>query len=334
MANEPTAEEVQEIIDTAAQQEMARIAGVPEPEPVAATTTAQNDEPNKEQPAEKEEQPPVEEPSLADQFNELRNENKQLRKLLDTTNGRLGQEVQFIKRRLDEAKAAPTAPNLDDVFSRLNIEDPAFAELKAEFPELAGHFVTAFSKALTKKQEEQRASDGVKTTPAEKETQRQEAQVTEQQQPANNPALDRMALDTLQTKHPDFLELAHFTADELAPGMLSVKWKDQSFGAWLDTMPSDVREAILIGGSVDTPSAEQILRISDIMTEYKAHQAKTTTKEPEEPEDKQEDKAKPKVDLKRTLLPTSRQSNKVAMTDEEIIEQAKANELKRIANGE
>jgi hypothetical protein len=144
-----------------------------------------------------------------------------------------------------------------------------------------------------------------------------------------------MALDTLQTKHPDFLELAHFSADELAPGMVSVKWKDKQFGDWLDTMPSDVKEAILIGGSVETPSASQILRISDIMTEYKQHIAgagEPATSEPEEV--KREVKTKPKVDLNRTLMPTSRQTGKVALSDEEIIEQAKQREMKRVMNGE
>lgn len=321
-----TEAEVQEIIDTAAQKEMARIAGVPEPE---TTTAAEPQEAEASAPVEEIQE--VKEPSLADQINEIKNENKLLRKLLDTTNGRLGQEVQFIKRRLDSSSQA--TPNLNDVFSRINIEDPAFAELKEEFPELAGQFVTALSRALTRQEAEQKPVADVKTSDTGNETQRQETRVTEQT--ANNPALDRMALDTLQTKHPDFLELAHFSADELAPGMVSVKWKDKQFGDWLDTMPSDVKEAILVGGSVETPSASQILRISDIMTEYKQHiagEGEPTTTEPEV--NKREIKQKPKVDLSRTLMPTSRQTGKVSLTDEEIIEQAKQREMKRVMNGE
>lgn len=332
MANEPTQDEVDAIIEEATQNELARIAGVPEPEKQPdAEVTAQKDEPKTEQPAGEQNQE-VQEPSLADQLSELRNENKQLRKLLDTTNGRLGQELQFIKRRLDQQPAAAT-PNLNEVFSRLNIDDPAFAELKTEFPELAGQFVTALNKALIRDEAaKQQQEAGVKLPTTEKETQQQDTRVTEQPE-VNNPALDRMALDTLQTKHPDFLEVAHFSADQLAPGMVSVKWANQKFGEWLDTMPSDVKEAILIGGSVEQPSAAQILRISDIMTEYKAHQAKTNTTTDETAENKQESKPKPKVDLSRTLMPSSKQSNKVAMTDEEIIEAAKQAELKRVMNG-
>lgn len=322
--SEPTEAEAQEIIDSAAQQEMARIAGVPEPETTASA------EPQLEVETQAEETQEVKEPSLAEQINEIRSENKQLRKLLDTTNGRLGQEVQFIKRRLDAP--SQTAPNLNEVFSRINIEDPAFSELMEEFPDLAGQFVTAFSKALTRQDVEQKPAIESKPSDAGNETQWQETQLTEL--PTNNPALDRMALDTLQTKHPDFLELAHFSADELAPGMVSVKWKDKQFGDWLDTMPSDVREAILIGGSVETPSASQILRISDIMTEYKQHATDTSGDSTNEPEEiKREVKPRPKVDLRRTLMPEGRQTGKVSLTDEEIIEQAKQKEMRRILNG-
>lgn len=328
MANEPTETEVQEIINEAAQNELARIAGVPEPEnkPDDAAT-AQKDEPSAQPTGETQE---VQEPSLADRFAALEEQNKQLRKHIDTTYGRHGQEVQFLKRRLEAVQTA-TTPNLNDVFSRINIEDPAFAELKEEFPELAGQFVTALNKALIRE-------DAVKQQPAiepkaqatENETQ-QEAQVTEQ--PASDPAIYEIAMDTLQTKHPDFLELAHFSAEQLAPGMVSVKWSNPAFGAWLDTMPSDVKEAVLIGGSVEHPSAAQILRISNIMTEFKQHEAKADTTTEAETVTKQESKPKPKVDLNKTLMPSSRQSNKVALTDEEIIEAAKQAELKRVMNG-
>ena len=334
MPNEPTAEEVNAIIEEAAQNELARIAGVPEPEKTPDEQSAQKDEPKNEQAAGEQNQE-AKEPSLTEQFNEIKEQNRQLRKLLDTTNGKFGQEIQFIKRRLEQQPAS-AAPNLSDVFSRINIDDPAFAELKTEFPELAGQFVTAFNKALlgdaaTKKQQEA----GVDIPTTEKQTQQQEAQVTEQ--PASDPAIYEMAMDTLQTKHPDFLELAHFSADELAPGMVSVKWSNPNFGAWLDTMPSDVKEAVLIGGSVEHPTAAQILRISNIMTEYKEHEAKTGTATngpaDEVKETKQETRPRPKVDLTKTLMPSSRQSNKVAMTDEEIIEAAKQAELKRVMNG-
>lgn len=328
MANEPTQDEVNAIIEEAAQNELARIAGVPEPEKAPETTSAQKDEPEGQAGEESQE---AKEPSLADQFNEIKEQNKQLRKLLDTTNGKFGQEIQFIKRRLEQQPASAT-PNFNEVFSRLNIDDPAFAELKTEFPELAGQFVTAFNKALTRGEAaKQQQEAGVNLPTADNETQQQSAQVIEQ--PASDPAIYEIAMDTLQTKHPDFLELARFSAEQLAPGMLSVKWSNPAFGAWLDTMPSDVKEAVLIGGSVEHPSAAQILRISNIMTEFKQHEAKADTTTEAETVTKQESKPKPKVDLNKTLMPSSRQSNKVALTDEEIIEAAKQAELKRVMNG-
>lgn len=328
MATEPTVEEINEIIEQSAQDELARIAGVPEPEKAPDATPAQKDEPQVEQTAGDTQE--AKEPSLEDLVKELTENNKQLRKQLDTTNGKFGQEIQFIKRRLEQQPASAT-PNLSDVFSRINIDDPAFAELKTEFPELAGQFVTAFNKALigdaaTKQQQEAE----VKPPATEKETQ-QEAQVTEQ--PTSDPALYEIAMDTLQTKHPDFLELAHFSADQLAPGMVSVKWSNPKFGAWLDTMPNDVKEAVLIGGSVEQPSAAQILRISNIMTEFKKHEAEAGATTDEVKETKQEVKPKPKVDLNKALMPQSRQSSKVTMTDDEIIEAAKQAELKRVMTG-
>lgn len=326
MANEPTQDEVNAIIEEAAQNELARIAGVPEPEKAPETTSA----PSEPAGQTGEQTQEAKEPSLAEQINELREQNKQLRKHIDTTYGRHGQEVQFIKRRLEQAPAQ-SAPNFNEVFSRLNIDDPAFAELKTEFPELAGQFVTALNKALIREEAaKQQQEAGVNLPTAENETQ-QEAPVTEQ--PASDPAIYEIAMDTLQTKHPDFLELAHFSAEQLAPGMVSVKWSNPAFGAWLDTMPSDVKEAVLIGGSVEHPSAAQILRISNIMTEFKQHEAKADTTTEAETVTKQESKPKPKVDLNKTLMPSSRQSNKVALTDEEIIEAAKQAELKRVMNG-
>ena len=312
-------------IKAAFEEETARIAGVPEPEP--KVEKAQEAEP--ETPAVEEAQE-VKEPSLAEQFAELRNENKQLRKLLDTTNGRFGQDMQHIKRRLERLPAQDSSPNLNDVFSRLNIDDPAFADLKTEFPELGGLFVTALKKALVKEEaiKEQAAAEA-KAPTTEKEIQQEEP---ETEAPLGNAAVERMALESLQTKHPDFLEVAKFDAKEVAPGMMSVKWEDPKFGAWLDEMPNEYRESILVGGAVEKPTADQILRIADIMTEYKAQLKQESTEAPAE-EKTQESKQKPKVDLQKTILPTSRQSNKVALTVEEQIEEAKNAEMLRISRG-
>lgn len=310
-------------IQAAFEEETARIAGVPEPEPKAAE--AQEAEPKA--PAVEETQE-VKEPSLAEQFAELRNENKQLRKLLDTTNGRFGQDMQHIKRRLERLPAQDSSPNLNDVFSRLDIDDPAFADLKTEFPELGGLFVTALKKALVREEaiKEQAAAE-VKATTTEKEIQQEEPEA-----PLGSAAVERMALESLQTKHPDFLEVAKFDAKEVAPGMMSVKWEDPKFGAWLDEMPNEYRESILVGGAVEKPTADQILRIADIMTEYKAQLEQESNEAPAEVKT-QESKPKPKVDLQKAILPTSRQSNKVALTVEEQIEEAKNAELLRIARG-
>lgn len=310
-------------IQAAFEEETARIAGVPEPEPKAAD--AQEAEPKA--PAVEETQE-VKEPSLAEQFAELRNENKQLRKLLDTTNGRFGQDMQHIKRRLERLPAQDASPNLNDVFSRLDIDDPAFADLKTEFPELGGLFVTALKKALVREEaiKEQAAAE-VKATTTEKEIQQEEPEA-----PLGSAAVERMALESLQTKHPDFLEVAKFDAKEVAPGMMSVKWEDPKFGAWLDEMPNEYRESILVGGAVEKPTADQILRIADIMTEYKAQREQESNEAPAEVKT-QESKPKPKVDLQKAILPTSRQSNKVALTVEEQIEEAKNAELLRISRG-
>ncbi len=322
---EATEAETQAAIQTAFEQETARIAGVPEPEPKAEQ--AQEVEP--EAPAVETEE--VKEPSLADQFAELRDENKQLRKLLDTTNGRYGQEIQHLKGRIERLPAQQSSPNFNDAFSRLNIDDPAFADLKSEFPELGGLFVTALQKALIRAEaaKEQKA-EVTKVADTEKQVQKQE-EAPAFGEPRGNAAVERMAVESLQTKHPDFLEIAKFDAKEVAPGMMSVKWGDPKFGEWLDAMPNEYRESVLVGGAVDRPSADQILRIADIMTEYKAQLETGDTEEPAE--QTQEDKPKPKVDLKKTLMPSSRQSNKIALTVEEQIEAARDAELKRVMTG-
>ncbi len=333
--NELTQEQHDAIVASAAQSERARIAGAPEPVDNTSTddiASSRRGAPTGDQ-VDSADTQEAKEPSLEEQFSALRKQNEQLKKSLDRVHGTYGQELQFIKRRLEQQPAA--APNFNEVFSRLNIDDPAFAELKTEFPELAGQFVTALNKALVRdaaaRQEQE--GDGIDLPPTDKETQQQDTQTTERQ--TSDPAVYEIAMDTLQTKHPDFLELAHFSSEQLAPGMVSVKWDNPKFGAWLDTMPFDVKEAILVGGSAEHPTAAQILRISNIMTDYKAHeaeQARTTTADTQQI--KQETKPKPKVDLSKTLMPSSRQSNKVAMTDDEIIQAAMLAEKKRIANGE
>ena len=322
---EATEAETQAAIQTAFEQETARIAGVPEPEP--KEEQAQEVEP--EAPAVETEE--VKEPSLAEQFAQLRSENKQLRKAMDTTSGTHGQDIQWLKGRLERLPAQQASPNLNEVFSRLNIDDPAFADLKSEFPELGGLFVTALQKALIREEaaKEQKA-EVTKVADTEKQVQKQE-EAPAFGEPRGNAAVERMAVESLQTKHPDFLEIAKFDAKEVAPGMMSVKWGDPKFGEWLDAMPNEYRESVLVGGAVDRPSADQILRIADIMTEYKAQLKTGDTEEPAE--QTQEDKPKPKVDLKKTLMPSSRQSNKIALTVEEQIEAARDAELKRVMTG-
>lgn len=313
----------QEIIEKATAAEMARIAGVTEPE--VEPEPEATEEPEADAP-EPEAEP--KEPTVAEQFAEMRAENDKLKKALERTNGTYGSELQKLRSRLDATPAQPTT-DVNALFNRLNVEDPAFAELIEEFPELTGGFVKAFRKALIGDSETPSTPAAISTT----------HKVTEQQEPERrtvqdvDPSIARMALDTLQTKHPDFLTLAEFESKELAPGMVSVKWKDPNFGEWIDTMPDDVRESILVGGSVAVPSAAQILRIADIMTEYKS-----TVKPAPTDQDEQEPitaiKPKPKVDLQRTLMPNSRQkAGKVALTDEEIIEQAMRRTMREEMNG-
>jgi hypothetical protein len=320
-----------EIINSAAAKEMARIAGAelptlePKPKPKPEDNPGQKAESKADDNPENEK---VEQKtySIEDQVKQLFDENQKLRRALDTTNGRYGSELQTLRSRLESIN---TNPNINAIFEQINIDNPAFEELREEFPQLAESLVNGFRNALigkaVKQQEQQEQQEQNQKTVIENAP---SPQVEKQEIIKQDPSVNRLALERLNTNHPDFGEIGGYTTKVVAPGVVNIAWKNQEFGKWVESMPDEIREAIIVGGSTDNPTADQIFKINDILTEFK----KTNTKQ-EEPDLKVKE-SRPKPDLSRSLLPDGRQQGKtISLTAEEIIEDAKKRTLKQVMEG-
>lgn len=298
-----------EIIQKAKEDEIAKNFGAP----VEASEEKHDEKPLQQD--EQHEQPVNDEPqqqaapSLEEMIAALNEENLRLRKAIDTTNGRYGNEIQKLRMQIESSQKPSGLKNL---LTNLDINHPAFEDIKSDFPELGERFLNGLRKAFAEPEQviEQKKDEAV----------RQNLNVSEGQD--SDQFNVELAMDRLAEKHPDYENVAKFTAKQIAHGVTKIEWKNPEFGAFVESLDDDDRDVIINGKS---PS--DILKISRILTQFKESHS---SQDAEQVEQRSTVKERIKPDLNRSILPSGRnQSSRIAMTDDEIIEAAKKAEMKK-----
>lgn len=254
-------------------------------------------------------------PTIDERIATIVEENRQLRKGLESMNGTYGSELQALRSKIG---SIPSSNNndLSASLAGLSIDNPAFADLRENYPELGGLILNGIKTALTVNPES-RQQDAAKVQ--EEVTAKQDVEINNRieqiTQDQNQLALD-IAIDKFNEEHPDKKDL-EFEVQELAKGATKIKWKNQAFGDWVESQPEDARELLINGGK--TPA--EVRGISQLLAEFKKSKA------PEQARPKR-DQIKP--DLSRSILPNGRmQQGSVKMTEDEIIAAAAIEEMKR-----
>ena len=222
-----------QIIEAATNKQMGIEAGVTLEEPVIETTETTQETTEEQQPDE------APEASINDIIKELREDNARLRKTVDKTNGTYGNELQKLRSQLDTfSKSKPSQIKLDG----LNIDNPAFAKIKEDYPELGQAIVDGMRQALTIEDLQQEAS----------------TKVEDSEEPAKtfDPFNVELAMRELRKDHPDFETVAKFSIKQIAPGLNKVEWKDKNFGEFVEALEDDDRNVVMHG-----ESPQEILRI-------------------------------------------------------------------------
>lgn len=248
------------------------------------------------------------EPTIEDKIRSILEENQKLKKAIDTTNGRYGSELQALRSRFDTLNKSS---DLSAAIANLNIDNPSFANLRENYPELGKSILDGIKEALASNLEATK-QDPNQDQGKDPINERIEQIAKDQEEMALDAALEKF-----EEKHSDLSDYK-FEVEELASGMARIKWKNQAFGDWVESQPRDTRELLINGGK--TPA--EVREISKKLTEFKSHVASS---EQEQPEKKQI-----KPDLSRSILPSGRtQTNRVKMTEDEIIAAAAAEEMKK-----
>lgn len=247
-------------------------------------------------------------PNLDERIAALNEENLRLRKAIDTTNGRYGNEIQKLRTQIESSQKTSGLKNL---LTNLDINHPAFEDIKNDFPELGERFLNGLRKAFAEPEQviEQKKDETTQ-------------QSMDMAVPANDQFNVELAMDRLAEKHPDYGDVAKFTAKQIAHGVTNIEWKNPEFGAFVESLDDDDRDVIING---ESPS--DILKISRILTQFKESHS---SQDAEQVGQRSTVKEKIKPDLNRSILPSGRnQSSRIAMTDDEIIEAAKKAEMKK-----
>lgn len=315
-------------IDNAMKSEMAKIMGATIETPSDKPDIQEVKEPATEE--SKDDKPAV--LTMEEQIQEVIRENQKLKKSIDSTNGRYGSELQQLKAKLNEFQQLNTQASglsgtsgIDGRLANLTIDHPAFESLKEDYPELAAGLVTAFKKALSDNNTNQQPKHDQVVN--QQQEQRQADPIVTQEYHTTK----RLALDALQRQHPDFGNIAGFSMSQIAKGVSKIEWKDKEFGAWVESMPDDVRDTIINGGTEEDPAPQTILNVLDILTKYKETRPETPTENQTTGDignKKTTVTQQIKPDLSKSLLPSGRNhSGKVTLTRDEVIEAAKRAEM-------
>lgn len=227
-----------------------------------------------------------------------------LRRALDTTNGRYGNELHQLKQTVKNLESRK-----DTALNGLTPEK--LKRLYADYPEFAKLLVEDLSDIYS-------AEQPIKE-PVQKETELQA-----------DPTLDRLskleqaqvtrAINDLTAAHPDWKELASY--DEVSvSGRNVIQWTDPRFGIWVQNQSPEIQDVVFNGTDP--------MHLSAVITAYKQQNIKSV-KDDEPDQQIKLDKQKPKPSLEKAILPQgAKLPNKSALTDEEIIEKAARDEMRR-----
>jgi len=274
-----------------------------EPEPEVKEDeepAAQDDDANKE--------PEKVEPTLEEQLKAAMDRLQKLERALDKTNGTYGNELNNLRRKVAEVESQ----------RREAVKSITPAQLKRiseQYPELAealaNDLTDAFGATVETKQQEpqpQAPQDDPRLNTIQESTEKLAEQVKQ------------MALTELSRVHSDWQTVAAWK-DEDIPGVGKViRWSNPAFGEWVNKQDDDVRSIVFNG--------EDVSAIAQVITKFKEDiKPKEVT---------QQEPTKPNINkkLERAVLPTGRRTGShELLTDDEVIQQAMREEMKRTMNG-
>ncbi len=314
--SEVNEEQIDQQIADATARELANVAGISLPEKVVEEEPTVDDSATEDQ--EKQDEPELEikeeAPAWQSELERLRDENQKLRKNIDTTNGRFGNEIQKLNKRIESLNQPNQRLKLDN----LSPDNPAFQQLKTDYPELAQAFIESMRNALVYEEVKEDVAPDLLAQPNSN---------------ASNAISDELrnikeayefsvqkARDELEETHEDWYQTAHFDLYDVAPGFTQVKWLNNDFGKFVESLCDDDRYVVMNG-----ESPQEILRISKILTQFKNSSAPKETQLDGKPIQKQ------KPNLLKATLPTGKAPASVGLTEDEQIEAAMRREMKRAA---
>lgn len=272
----------------------------PVPEVKDEEPAAQDDDADKE--------PEKVEPTLEEQLKAAMDRVQKLERALDKTNGTYGNELNNLKRKVAEVESQ----------RREAVKSITPAQLKRiseQYPELAealaNDLTDAFGATVEVKQQEQQPQapqDDPRLNTIQESTEKLAEQVKQ------------MALTELSRVHSDWQTVAAWK-DEDIPGVGKViRWSNPAFGEWVNKQDDDVRSIVFNG--------EDVSAIAQVITRFKED---IKPKEVTQPEPTKQSINKK---LERAVLPTGRRTGShELLTEDEIIQQAMREELKRTMNG-
>lgn len=272
----------------------------PVPEVKDEEPAAQDDDADKE--------PEKVEPTLEEQLKAAMDRVQKLERALDKTNGTYGNELNNLRRKVAEVESQ----------RREAVKSITPAQLKRiseQYPELAealaNDLTDAFGATVEVKQQEQQPQapqDDPRLNTIQESTEKLAEQVKQ------------MALTELSRVHSDWQTVAAWK-DEDIPGVGKViRWSNPAFGEWVNKQDDDVRSIVFNG--------EDVSAIAQVITKFKEDiKPKEVT---------QQEPTKPNINkkLERAVLPTGRRTGShELLTEDEIIQKAMREELKRTMNG-
>lgn len=278
----------------------------PVPEVKDEEPAAQDDDADKE--------PEKVEPTLEEKLQAALDRVQKLERALDKTNGTYGNELNNLRRKVAEVESQ----------RREAVKSITPAQLKRiseQYPELAealaNDLTDAFGATVEVKQQEQQPQapqDDPRLNTIQESTEKLAEQVKQ------------MALTELSRVHSDWQTVAAWN-DEDIPGVGKViRWSNPAFGEWVNKQDDDVRSIVFNG--------EDVSAIAQVITKFK--EDIKPKKEPDNPEIAEIVRKGKEINkkLERAVLPTGRRTGShELLSDDEIIQQAMREELKRTMNG-
>lgn len=254
------------------------------------------------------------EPTLEEQLKAAMDRVQKLERALDKTNGTYGNELNNLRRKVAEVESQ----------RREAVKSITPAQLKRiseQYPELAealaNDLTDAFGATVETKQQEsqpQAPQDDPRLNTIQESTEKLAEQVKQ------------MALTELSRVHSDWQTVARWWVEDVPGVGRVIQWANPKFAEWVNQQDDGVRETVFNG--------EDVSAIAQVITKFKEDiKPKKELDNPEIAEIVSKGKEINKK-LERAVLPTGRRTGShELLTEDEIIQQAMREELKRTMNG-